>query len=422
MVSKALKIALVFLFLLFFSCSVQAAESLSVVINEIAWMGTENSYNDEWIELYNNSSSTVNLDGGKLQAEDGTPEINLKGEIPEKEFFLLERTDDETVPGITADLIYKGSLKNDGEHLKLIDAQGEVADEVDCSTGWFSGDNKTKQTMERKSGVRPGSDPTNWQSSGEPGGTPRIENSQSKEAEVGSLLAEPGEAEEPVTTSTEATLSEVGPPEQPSYPSNIFVNEVLPSPEGADAENEWIELFNENNFEVALSGWKIRDIVGATKTYSFLEGTKIAAESFLILPRPETKITLQNSGDSLELLNPKGEVVHKASFEKAPLNQSFNRTSSGWAWSITLTPGKPNIITLPEILKTEQSEAFEEEERQTKPSLPPGTKEDQRTLAKIGEEVPKSSNPLIVFLVALIIAVGSGVVVLILKKKSQTEA
>ncbi|MCJ7786621.1 hypothetical protein MUP06_00160 [Patescibacteria group bacterium] len=41
--------AVAILFLLFLSVPSQATNSLNVVINEIAWMGTINSANDEWI-------------------------------------------------------------------------------------------------------------------------------------------------------------------------------------------------------------------------------------------------------------------------------------------------------------------------------------------------------------------------------------
>ena len=51
-------------------------------------------------------------------------------------YFLLERTNDETVPDIKADLIYKGGLNNKGEHLRLINEQGKIVDEIDCSSEW----------------------------------------------------------------------------------------------------------------------------------------------------------------------------------------------------------------------------------------------------------------------------------------------
>ena len=69
---------------------------LTVVINEVAWAGTQSSSNDEWIELYNPSSQAVLLDGWTLKAADGSPNISLSGTIPAGGYFLLERTDEDT--------------------------------------------------------------------------------------------------------------------------------------------------------------------------------------------------------------------------------------------------------------------------------------------------------------------------------------
>ncbi len=148
---------------------VQSAGSFDVVINEIAWMGTKSSYNNEWIELYNNTNSAINLDNWVLKAVDGSPEVPLTGTIPAKGFYLLERSSDKSVPEISADQIYKGTLSNKGENLQLYDNLGNLIDSVDCSSGWIAGDNKTKQTMERTS--------NGWQTSQNPGGTPRAKNS-----------------------------------------------------------------------------------------------------------------------------------------------------------------------------------------------------------------------------------------------------
>ncbi len=126
-----------------------AHASTSVQINEIAWMGTSVSANAEWIELYNPTSSPLDLKGWKLSATDGSPNILLTGTISENGYFLLERTSDDTVPSITANQIYTGALSNSGEHLQLIDATGAVVDDVDASSGWPAGDDATKNTMQR---------------------------------------------------------------------------------------------------------------------------------------------------------------------------------------------------------------------------------------------------------------------------------
>lgn len=126
-----------------------AHASSSVQINEIAWMGTSVSANAEWIEVYNPDSSPVNLKDWKLKATDGSPNIILSGIIPGNGYYLLERTSDDTVPGITANQIYTGALSNSGEHLQLIDSTGAVVDDVDGSSGWQAGDDATKNTMQR---------------------------------------------------------------------------------------------------------------------------------------------------------------------------------------------------------------------------------------------------------------------------------
>lgn len=135
-----LKLRLIFLVFLFLSAAfgTQAAEPLEVVINEIAWMGTNVSSSDEWIELYNNTGHPIILDNWQVISQDGTPKINLSGSISAFSFYLIERTNDNTVQDISADKIYSGALSNNGELLSLFDSSGKLIDEVDCSSKWFN--------------------------------------------------------------------------------------------------------------------------------------------------------------------------------------------------------------------------------------------------------------------------------------------
>lgn len=129
----------------------------NITINEIAWMGTQASYADEWIELKNNSSEPIDILGWTLYAQDGQPSITISETcnntlIQGGGYFLLERHNDNTVPGITADCIYTGALSNSGENLILKNSSGVIIDSVDASAGWPAGDNKTKETMQRTNG------------------------------------------------------------------------------------------------------------------------------------------------------------------------------------------------------------------------------------------------------------------------------
>jgi Lamin Tail Domain/PKD domain len=121
----------------------------AIIFSEIAWMGTPENANDEWIELYNHDSGSVNVDGWRIS--DGVSlDIPLTGTIPGRAFVLLERTDDDTVPSVNTFQIYTGALANDGRTLTLTRADGTVEDRVVGGENWVNigGDNTTKKTAQ----------------------------------------------------------------------------------------------------------------------------------------------------------------------------------------------------------------------------------------------------------------------------------
>lgn len=183
-------------------CGFESAKTSgrTVIINEIAWMGSptrsgENSSAaaaNEWIELKNSSPSAVRLGGWRLLDRSGDIAVSFgEGDsVPAGGMFLLERTDDDSVPSVPADKIYSGNLPNSGSWLKLLDQSCGVVDELDASAGWvaFGGSNDTKQTLERDR-----SD-SGWHTSADAGGTPKKENS------------EPPRPSPPASTTTAAPL------------------------------------------------------------------------------------------------------------------------------------------------------------------------------------------------------------------------
>jgi hypothetical protein len=107
-------------------------------------MGTSEDSNNEWIELKNTTENPINLEGYKLLIND--KEINLTGTIDS--FFILERSDDNSLPLIKANQIYTGSIKNTGSLLQIT-KDNIIIDEANFSNGWSCGNNNTKQTCER---------------------------------------------------------------------------------------------------------------------------------------------------------------------------------------------------------------------------------------------------------------------------------
>lgn len=106
-----------------------------IIINEVAWAGADRAATAEWIELFNASPEPIDLEGWCLVSSDGAPDIRLRGMIPPHisgdptaGFFLLERDNDGSVPGIAADLVYRGALTDSGETLFLCDPDGNLVD------------------------------------------------------------------------------------------------------------------------------------------------------------------------------------------------------------------------------------------------------------------------------------------------------
>ncbi len=192
------------------------------------------------------------------------------------------------------------------------------------------------------------------------------------------------------------------------YPSGVFINEILPSSEGADETGEWFELYNTNNYEIDLSGWTIKDKEGSTTTYSLPQNTKISAYGYLVLKRPNTKITLNNTTDGLILNWPNGTIVDSITYDKAPKNQSYNKIEASWQWSALLSPGAKNTV--------KQNDGKQEAKDLPKTEKSDNGKTADESLAAVSQPINNTSSWFL-FLAALSITVFSAIVVLFVKTK-----
>jgi hypothetical protein len=144
-----------------------AASPGSVVINEVTWMGTVASSTEEWIELYNTTSSDIDLTGWTIDDDNGADIYTItSGTILAGDYFLIE------------DSVINLSLGNTGDSLVLKDDLAQTIDTVNSTGGaWFAGDNTNKYTMERVDPNMDGDDSANWADSTVVEGTPGAVNS-----------------------------------------------------------------------------------------------------------------------------------------------------------------------------------------------------------------------------------------------------
>lgn len=139
-----------------------AASPGSVVINEVAWAGSVDNSNDEWLELYNPTNNAIDLTGWYFE-DDGTV-LDAFGsiQIASKSYLLVEKAED-AVSTQPADAILPLSFANTGDSLVLKDDTGTIIDAVNTAgSAWFAGDNTSKATMERIDPMEDGDNESNW--------------------------------------------------------------------------------------------------------------------------------------------------------------------------------------------------------------------------------------------------------------------
>jgi len=294
-----------------------------IVINEIGWSGTQASSFDEWIELYNTTAQTIDLTGCTLLADDGSPNINLTGTISANGFFILERTDDNTISNIAADQIYSGTLSNAGETLRLYSPSGELIDTANIAGGaWPAGDSDLRTSMERKD---------NTSDSASAWGTNNGVIKSGSDAQGNVILGSPGQLNSlRFSTATPSPTSSPSPTITPTStgtiqlvpPQTIWISEIAWSGTIGHYNDEWIELFNPGYETIDLSGWLL---IAADGSPEIQLAGEIPSWGYFLLERTDDNTvanipadqlysgSLSNSGETLYLFGPHGELVDTAS-------------------------------------------------------------------------------------------------------------
>ena len=370
--------------------------SANVVINEIAWMGTAVSTADEWMELKNTETTDVDISGWILKWKNGDYKINFSEKcpstiIPAGSYFLLERTDDTTVPNIVADCIYTGALSNSGEHLILKDTAGNVIDDIDFSSGWPAGDNTTKQTMQLSSSgwitatatpkaananisePPPEQQPQESQSQSSSGGSSSSSSSytppeklpkikayagEDKTVTVGANVEFRGQAfglkDEPLTNARYLWVFGDGASKEGKnithvyqYPGEYIVSLNVSSGEYSASDyllikaipnqvfiseiktgaNGWIELENKSKEEIDISGCQIKY---NDQNFIFPQSTAMRPSAYLVIPSSVSGMIFYDGKGIVELLYAGGFKADIFTYNGFPSeSESFNRADTG---------------------------------------------------------------------------------------------
>jgi hypothetical protein len=314
------------------------ANSIShIIINEIQPAG---SSKDEFVELFNPTDTSIDMNGYKLtkKTKTGAESMLLSpskflGVIPAHEYFLIAHPDYKDA--ISADLVYSGSTYyiTDDNTVLLYGKDGTLADKVGYGLATDSEvapapNPNIDQSIERSNFSDTGNNATDFliNLSPSPKNGNQIERSDEETQDSNDNIQNNAPENTCVTSSI-----------------NIRLNEILPYP--ADG-NEFVEIKNTGAICIDVSGWKIMDNTGHKK--EFPADSIINPEGYLIL---EGNLYLNNDSDAIYLLdkngNAKTEALDSQFFEKVKKDFSYSLDNNSWFWTSTPTPNKENLITVP---------------------------------------------------------------------------
>jgi hypothetical protein len=100
---------------------------------------------------------------------------------------------------------------------------------------------------------------------------------------------------------------------------NIYISEVMVAPEN---ENEWIEIYNDNNFDVTLNDWYIDDIENAGSVPKKIN-IKILSKSYRVIEI--TSSIFNNLGDTVRLLDNSNSLKDSFSYSSSEKGKTFGR-------------------------------------------------------------------------------------------------
>lgn len=291
-----------FFFILGIFLIVIPTSSFALTINEV--YPAPSNDESEWVEIYNESPDTIDLSAYALTDATGKQILFESNTIADNGFIIAAS---------------KNVLNNTGDTVTLNDKDGNVLDSVSypdsindkksyvrCPDG-LSGVWTTTETITKSATNQPSCQNTTPTTSPLPAGLN--------------------------PTTSQPTSS------QQIY-SNVYLSEVMSYPVSGD--HEWIELYNNNDFEVVLTDWHIDDMAdsgSSPKTFSLT----IAARSYGVVDL--SSAIFNNDGDSVRLLDQDNNLKDTISYSTNKQGKTIGKTSLQNSYACLQEPSRNNANT-----------------------------------------------------------------------------
>jgi hypothetical protein len=129
----------------------------------------------------------------------------------------------------------------------------------------------------------------------------------------------------------------------------LVINELMidPASPQTDADDEWVELYNPNDAQFSLEGYKVQTGSTFTHSHTFVGGI-IEPYGYITIYSGASNISLSNSSGAVRIMSPEGLVDGQVVlYEESEESNTYALQQNGeWVWTTTPTPNTENIITV----------------------------------------------------------------------------
>jgi len=303
-----------------------ALTQAQISINEVMYNPPYSDSYNEWIEIYNNDESIVNLTNWKICEEEivggyknhDDEQVYLENDLTIKpgdygiitdggsgtEAYNNFLIDNNSIALHVNSSTICGGLSNTHEIVTIKNDKNELVDTISYYNSWGASNNNRSLCK-----IPDGSGP--WQ--------------ECESSPGSSNLIQPK-----------------------SY--NLLINEFIPNPEGADdapiPDGEWIEVFNNGNEEINLEGFVIKDDYGngmTVSTTNVVGSTIIRPNSLLTIYRnTDGRLELNNDEDKITLYDPNENIIDEVSYSSSKEGLSWSKIGDRWLETVP-TPNRENF-------------------------------------------------------------------------------
>lgn len=310
-----------------FSMPAVSASSTSVVISELLTEDVTGA-SQEFVELTNISSETVNLSGWKIVycSASGSTKRQLaefQGQVQPGASILVVGQEYLVPEGVVPDMMFESSsgMSASGGHVVI---ENELGQEVD-RFGWGSAEHAESQPHAKT----------------ETGFSYTRVNTTS-----GEVIDTDNNAGDFVALEPNPNGGGLEPMDTPTYQA-VMITELFPDPASpeTDSHHEFIELYNPNEEAVALEGYILQAGSSFQYTYQFQE-VVLGAKSYAVFYSAQTSLTLANSTSRARVLDPTGNILHETdTYQNVGESEAWALDKNGF-WNVTErpTPGSENEI------------------------------------------------------------------------------